>query len=140
MIRIGIIMGSTRLGRKAEVVAKWAYEIARKRKDAEFELVDIADFNLPLLRSRCRQYSATTAMITPEYGRRRLLHLTGTSLSRPSTTMQRRMRSRTPSSSFITNGSIRQPASSVTAVCQVLALSRICDSSWVRFKSPLCAL
>ena len=49
MIKIGIIIGSTRPGRKAEVVAKWAYDIARKRKDAEFELVDIADFNLPLL-------------------------------------------------------------------------------------------
>ncbi len=49
MIKIGIIIGSTRPGRKAEVVARWAYDIARKRKDAEFELVDIADFNLPLL-------------------------------------------------------------------------------------------
>jgi NAD(P)H-dependent FMN reductase len=49
MVKIGIIIGSTRPGRKAEAVAKWAYEIARKRKNAEFELVDIADFNLPLL-------------------------------------------------------------------------------------------
>ena len=49
MLRIAIIMGSTRPGRKAEAVAKWAYEIARKRDDAEFELVDIKDFNLPLL-------------------------------------------------------------------------------------------
>jgi NAD(P)H-dependent FMN reductase len=32
-----------------EAVAKWACEIARKRSDAEFELVDIKDFNLPLL-------------------------------------------------------------------------------------------
>jgi NAD(P)H-dependent FMN reductase len=30
-------------------VAKWVYEIAQKRTDAEFELVDIKDFNLPLL-------------------------------------------------------------------------------------------
>jgi NAD(P)H-dependent FMN reductase len=30
-------------------VAKWVYEIAQKRSDAEFELVDLADFNLPLL-------------------------------------------------------------------------------------------
>jgi len=30
-------------------VAKWAYEIAQKRSDAKFELVDIKDFNLPLL-------------------------------------------------------------------------------------------
>jgi hypothetical protein len=30
-------------------VAKWVYDIAKKRSDAEFELVDIKDFNLPLL-------------------------------------------------------------------------------------------
>ncbi len=49
MIRIAIIIGSTRPGRKAEAVAKWVYDIAQKRSDAEFELVDIKDFNLPLL-------------------------------------------------------------------------------------------
>jgi len=48
MIRIGIIIGSTRPGRKAEDVARWVYEIAARRDDAEFELVDIATFNLPL--------------------------------------------------------------------------------------------
>jgi NAD(P)H-dependent FMN reductase len=30
-------------------VAKWVYGIAQKRSDAQFEVVDIADFNLPLL-------------------------------------------------------------------------------------------
>ncbi len=49
MIRIAIIIGSTRPGRKGEAVAKWVYEIAQKRSDAKFELVDIKDFNLPLL-------------------------------------------------------------------------------------------
>src|SRR5262245_15492852 len=49
MLRIAIIIGSTRPGRKGEAVAKWAYEIAQQRRDAEFELVDIKDFNLPLL-------------------------------------------------------------------------------------------
>src|SRR2546429_863837 len=49
MLRIAIIIGSTRPGRKGEAVAKWAYEIAQRRRDAEFELVDIKDFNLPLL-------------------------------------------------------------------------------------------
>ena len=49
MLRIGIIIGSTRPGRNGEVVGKWVYEIAQKRTDAEFELVDIKDFNLPLL-------------------------------------------------------------------------------------------
>jgi NAD(P)H-dependent FMN reductase len=49
MIRTAIILGSTRPGRNGEAVAKWVYEIARRRKDAEFELVDVASFNLPLL-------------------------------------------------------------------------------------------
>jgi NAD(P)H-dependent FMN reductase len=49
MIRIGIILGSTRPNRNGEAVAKWVDEIAQKRADAEFELVDIKDFDLPLL-------------------------------------------------------------------------------------------
>src|SRR6187401_1260043 len=49
MIKIAIILGSTRPGRNGEAVAKWVSEIAQKRTDAEFELVDIKDFNLPLL-------------------------------------------------------------------------------------------
>ena len=49
MLRIAIIIGSTRPGRKAEAVGKWVYEIAQKRSDAVFELVDIKDFDLPLL-------------------------------------------------------------------------------------------
>jgi len=49
MIKTAIVIGSTRPGRKAEAVARWVYGIATKRSDAEFELVDIKDFNLPLL-------------------------------------------------------------------------------------------
>ena len=49
MIRIAIIIGSTRPGRNGEAVAKWVYEIAQKRNDAGFEVVDLKDFNLPLL-------------------------------------------------------------------------------------------
>jgi NAD(P)H-dependent FMN reductase len=49
MLKIAIILGSTRPGRNGEAVARWVNEIAQKRSDAEFELVDIADFNLPLL-------------------------------------------------------------------------------------------
>lgn len=49
MIKLAIIIGSTRPGRNGEAVARWVHDIAKKRKDAEFELVDIKDFNLPLL-------------------------------------------------------------------------------------------
>lgn len=48
VVRIGIIIGSTRPGRNGEAVARWVYEQARKRTDAEFELVDLKDFNLPI--------------------------------------------------------------------------------------------
>lgn len=49
MLKIGIVVGSTRPGRKAEAVAKWVHEFTKTRKDAEYEVVDIAEFNLPLL-------------------------------------------------------------------------------------------
>ena len=49
MLNVAIILGSTRPGRNGEAVAKWVYEIARRRSDAAFELVDIKNFNLPLL-------------------------------------------------------------------------------------------
>lgn len=49
MLKVGIIIGSTRPNRVGEGVARWVYEEATKRTDAEFELVDIRSFNLPLL-------------------------------------------------------------------------------------------
>src|SRR5262245_14740993 len=49
MLKIGIITGSTRPNRKSPDVAKWVLDIASKRGDAEYEIVDIADYELPLL-------------------------------------------------------------------------------------------
>jgi len=49
MLKIAIILGSTRPGRNGEAVARWVYDLAKKRGDAQFELVDIAEYNLPLL-------------------------------------------------------------------------------------------
>ena len=49
MIKIAVIIGSTRPGRNGEAVARWVYEIAKKRSDAEFELVvsqSLKDFDL----------------------------------------------------------------------------------------------
>jgi len=48
-MRIAIIIGSARPGRHSEAVARWALDIARRRRDAEFELLDIAEQDLPLL-------------------------------------------------------------------------------------------
>ncbi len=49
MTRIGIILGSTRPNRNGEQVAKWVHDIASRRDDTEFELVDLRDYPLPHL-------------------------------------------------------------------------------------------
>ena len=85
MLTIGIIVGSTRPGRKAETVARWVLEFASKRGDAAFELVDLEDFNLPVLdeaipalrgqyeHAHTRAWAASIApldgfvFVTPEY-------------------------------------------------------------------------
>ncbi|MEV4558186.1 NAD(P)H-dependent oxidoreductase [Kitasatospora sp. NPDC049285] len=85
MVKIGIILGSTRPNRNGEQVAKWVLDIASRRDDAEFELVDLRDHPLPLLdeplppsfgryqHEHTRQWAATIApfdgfvIVTPEY-------------------------------------------------------------------------
>lgn len=85
MIKIAVIIGSTRPNRNGEAVGKWAYEVAKKRTDAEFELVDLKNFYLPLLdepmppsmgkytKQHTKDWSAKIAsfdayiFVTPEY-------------------------------------------------------------------------
>lgn len=84
-MKIAIIVGSTRPNRNGKAVADWVYDLARKRSDAEYELVDIADFALPLLdepvppsqgaysQEHTKRWSAKIAecdgyvFVTPEY-------------------------------------------------------------------------
>lgn len=53
MMRIAIVVGSTRPGRRGDQVARWVLEQARARTPVEagveYELVDLAEFGLPLL-------------------------------------------------------------------------------------------
>lgn len=49
MLKLAIILGTTRPGRNGEAVGNWFHEIAKKRKDAEFEFIDLRDIDLPLL-------------------------------------------------------------------------------------------
>ena len=49
MLKLQVILGSTRPVRAGEEVAKWVTDIAKERTDLEVELVDVADYNLPLL-------------------------------------------------------------------------------------------
>ena len=52
-MKIAIIVGSTRPGRKGSTVGRWVHEHARRRDDVpwkvEFDLVELDSFDLPLL-------------------------------------------------------------------------------------------
>ncbi|GHO68313.1 FMN reductase [Ktedonobacter sp. SOSP1-52] len=48
MLKVAIVVGSTRPNRNSEAVAHWVYDIAQKRGDAEVELLDLKEINLPL--------------------------------------------------------------------------------------------
>lgn len=85
MIKIAIVSGSTRPGRKSLDVARWAKGLADKRGDATYEVVDVADFQLPLLdepvppamgpgsKEHTKKWAAAVAgydafvFVTPEY-------------------------------------------------------------------------
>lgn len=85
MIRIGIILGSTRPNRNGSQVAHWVLDTATRRGDAEFELIDLRDHPLPLfdeptppmfgpsVHAHTRAWAARIApfdgfvVVTPEY-------------------------------------------------------------------------
>ena len=86
MTRIAIITGSTRPGRKSLTIAHWVHDTANRRTDADFDIVDIAEHDLPHLQepvaaamstdyqdARTRAWSTTIAaydgyiVVTPEY-------------------------------------------------------------------------
>ncbi len=85
MLKLAIIIGSTRPNRVGESVARWVLDLAQRRDDAEFELVDIRAFDLPLLdepvppsmgkysKTHTKKWAATIdsfdafVFVTPEY-------------------------------------------------------------------------
>lgn len=46
-MKIQIIFGSTREGRRGERVAHWIFNLAKQRKDLEIDLIDLKEWNLP---------------------------------------------------------------------------------------------
>ncbi|MFD8558098.1 NADPH-dependent FMN reductase [Streptosporangium canum] len=49
MIKVAVVIGSTRPGRNGEGVARWVHDLATRRDDAVFEIVDLRDYDLPHL-------------------------------------------------------------------------------------------
>jgi len=48
-LNIGIILGSTRKGRVSPQVGEWVKGIADGREDANYEIIDITEYDLPFL-------------------------------------------------------------------------------------------
>ena len=73
MLRVAIIVGSTRPGRKGEAVARWVHEIAASRGDAEFELVALSAIFGRYSKDHTKAWSAKITsfdafvFVTPEY-------------------------------------------------------------------------
>lgn len=85
MLKIAVIIGSTRPNRKGEAVGKWVFEKASQRGDAEYELIDLKEVDLPFLdepappstgkytQEHTKSWSARIApidafvLVTPEY-------------------------------------------------------------------------
>jgi NAD(P)H-dependent FMN reductase len=63
MLKIGVVLGSVRQGRNGEAVANWTYDFAKDRNDAdvEYELVDLAEYKLPLLGAAVPESQQTEA-------------------------------------------------------------------------------
>jgi NAD(P)H-dependent FMN reductase len=49
MVRIAVVVGSTRPGRRSRQVADWVLSRASKHGGADFEILDLAEYDLPLL-------------------------------------------------------------------------------------------
>jgi NAD(P)H-dependent FMN reductase len=49
VVRIAVVAGSTRPGRRSRQVADWELARATARGGADFEMLDLADYELPLL-------------------------------------------------------------------------------------------
>jgi NAD(P)H-dependent FMN reductase len=49
MLKVKIIIASTRPGRKGPIVAKWIEELAAKKPELQIEALDLAAINLPMM-------------------------------------------------------------------------------------------
>lgn len=60
MLKIGVILGSTRDTRFADKPAKWFMELANQRDDMTFELLDLREYDLPFFNEVASNIAAPT--------------------------------------------------------------------------------
>lgn len=65
-MKIGIVIGSIREGRFGESVGAWVKSVADKRSDAEYEIIDLKSFDVPLLTSNTMPGMANKKYDSPQ--------------------------------------------------------------------------
>jgi NAD(P)H-dependent FMN reductase len=68
--RIGIIISSTREKRFGEKAALWVYDLASKRTDLDFEIVDLRDYPLPFFEGISPAYAPVQNEVAQRWGRK----------------------------------------------------------------------
>ena len=61
MTKIAIVIGSIREGRNGVQVANWIKELADKHGNAEYSIIDLKEFNMPLMTKRFSEYTGEEA-------------------------------------------------------------------------------
>lgn len=61
MTKIAIVIGSIREGRNGVQVANWVKELADKHGNAEYSIIDLKEFNMPLMTKRFSEYTGEEA-------------------------------------------------------------------------------
>lgn len=59
MKKIAIILGSVRDGRNAPQVGEWVKEVAEAHGNAEYSIIDLKDYNMPLFYKRFSEYDGS---------------------------------------------------------------------------------
>jgi NAD(P)H-dependent FMN reductase len=68
-LKLAIILGSTRPGRKGKAVADWVLAKAKERTSADYELIDLIDYPLPHMdEPPRRRHPAVSSMLQPIAG------------------------------------------------------------------------
>ncbi|GAA5026609.1 NADPH-dependent FMN reductase [Microbacterium fluvii] len=68
-MKIGIVIGSIREGRKGRSVGEWVHAVADENGGAEFELIDLKEFEVPLLTASVNPAAANRQYDSPNVRR-----------------------------------------------------------------------
>ena len=67
MLKVGLIVGSTRPNRFADIPVPWLVEGASARRDLQLTVLDLRDFQLPFLNEPASPMATGGALLSPKH-------------------------------------------------------------------------